>query len=100
MLSLTAIIRAKAGQEGAVERALLDMARHVAANEPGTVGYHVTRSEQDPTVFLTYERFRDRAAMELHNGSAALDAFVAATRDALAGPIEIHTGEEVSAGAG
>jgi quinol monooxygenase YgiN len=100
MLSLTAIIRAKAGQEGTVERALLDMARHVAANESGTVGYFVTRSDQDPTVFLTYERFNDRAAMELHNGSAALDAFVAATKDALAGPIEIHTGQEVAAGAG
>jgi quinol monooxygenase YgiN len=96
LLSLTAIIRAKPGQEAVVEQALLAMVRHVTANEPNTLGYFVTRSDKDPTLFLTYERFRDRAAMEAHNTSSALDAFVAATKDALAGPVEIHTGEEVA----
>ena len=97
MMTITAIIRAKPGQEAVVEQALLRVARHAAVNEPGTIGYFVSRSEEHSALFLTYERFRDRAAMALHNSSAALDEFVAATKDALAGPIEIHTAEELSA---
>jgi quinol monooxygenase YgiN len=100
MLSFTAIIRAKTGQEAVVEAALREVVRHVTANEPGTVGYFLSRSDQDPTVFVTYERYRDRAAMDTHNSSAAVAAFVAATKEALAGPLEYHTGEELSTKAG
>lgn len=97
MLSLTALIRAKPGHEGLIEAELAKVAAHVAAHEPGTAGYHVSRSSQDPTLFLTYERFADQAAMDLHNNSPAVAAFVDATKDAWAGPIEIHAGQELSA---
>ena len=97
MLSLTALIRAKPGHESIVETALRQVAAHVAASEPGTVGYHVSRGMAEPGLFLTYERFTDQAAMDLHNNSAAVAAFVEATKDALAGPIEIHAADELSA---
>src|SRR5690242_13649091 len=66
MLTITAVIRARKGHEGALQQALLDVARHVRANEPDTVGFFISRDATDPTVFTTYERFTDRAAMDRH----------------------------------
>lgn len=97
MITITAIVRAKPGGEAIVERALAAVAAAVAASEPGTVAYHVGRSTTDPTIFTTFERFVDEAAMERHNNSAAVAAFVAAAGGALAGPVELHACRELSA---
>jgi quinol monooxygenase YgiN len=97
MMTITAIIRAKHGKEDVVERALAAVAAAVAANEPETLAYHVGRSTAEPSLFTTFERFASAAAMERHNQSAAVAAFVAATADALAGPVELHACRELSA---
>jgi quinol monooxygenase YgiN len=65
MFTITAVIRAKAGHEGAVERALRAVLAHVKANEPGTIAYVVSQDSSDPRVFTTFERFADEAAMTL-----------------------------------
>ena len=97
MITITALLRAKPGHEATLQATLLDVAAYAAANEPGTVGYFVCRSEQDPALFTTYERFADRTAMERHNNSAALARALVAIRPILAEPPAIHTGAELSA---
>jgi quinol monooxygenase YgiN len=97
MLTITAVIRAKPGHEDAVERALWAVIAAVKAGEPGTLAYFVSRGQDDPTVFTTFERFRDQAAMTLHNDSRAVAEFVAATRDSLAGPVVLHSCRELDA---
>ena len=97
MLTITAVIRAKVGQEQVVERALRAVVAAVKANEPGTVAYVLSRDHDDPTIFTTFERFRDEAAMTLHNNSQAVADFVAATKDSLAGPVLLHTCRELDA---
>jgi quinol monooxygenase YgiN len=97
MLTITAVIRAKAGREEVVERALRDVIAAVKAGEPGTLAYVVSRDLNDPAVFTTFERFRDEAAMTLHNQSRAVAEFVAATKDSLAGPIVLHSCRELDA---
>ena len=97
MVTITAVIRAKAGREDLVERALRAVVAAVKAGEPGTVAYVVSRGLDDPSVFTTFERFRDQAAMRLHNDSRAVAEFVAATKDSLAGPIELHSCRELDA---
>lgn len=97
MLTITAVIRAKAGHEDVVERALRAVLAHVKAHEPGTLAYVVSRDSADPRVFTTFERFSDEAAMTRHNESEAVAEFVAATRDSLDGPLVLHSCRELDA---
>lgn len=96
MITITAIIRAKAGQETTLQDALLEVAAHVAAHEPGTVGFHVAQSLEDNCVFTTYERFVDVAAKDTHNGSDAVARFFATTQDLIEGEVVLHTCREVT----
>lgn len=97
MLTITAIIRANQGSEDAMRDALLAVAAHVRSAEPGTVGFFVSQDAADPRVFTTHERFVDRAAMDLHNGSDACRRFFEAARPMLDGPVTLITGRELSA---
>ena len=97
MLTITAVIRAKAGHEATVEQALRAVIAAVKAHEPGTLAYFVSRSNDEPTVFTTFERFEGEAAMTRHNDSQAVAEFVAATRDSLDGPVVLHACRELDA---
>jgi quinol monooxygenase YgiN len=97
MLTITAIIRARRGEEATMRQGLLDVAAHVAAHEPETVGFFVSVDAADPCVFTTYERFVDQAAMDRHNGSAAVARFFAIAKPILDGPVTLLTCTEVSA---
>jgi quinol monooxygenase YgiN len=89
------VIRAKVGQEQVVERALRAVVAAVRAGEPGTLAYVLSQDRDDPTLFTTFERFVDEAAMTRHNGSPAVADFVAATKDSLAGPVVLHSCREL-----
>ena len=97
MLTITAIIRAKRGEEATMRQALLDVAAHVAANEPETHGFFVSVDGADPCVFTTYERFSNQAAMDRHNNSAATARFFAVAKPILDGPVTLLTCQEISA---
>lgn len=96
MITITAVLRAKPGMEAELQAALLAVAAHVRAAEPGTADFFVSRDVETPAVFTTYERFRDRAAMDTHNGSAAVAAFFAAATPILDGPVTLHICDEIS----
>jgi len=97
MMTITAIIRAKAGHADTVKRALLDVIEAVRRAEPDTINYHVCQSADDPNVFTTFERFRDKAAMDLHNKSAAVARFVEVAGPVLADKVILHTCNELAA---
>jgi quinol monooxygenase YgiN len=97
MITITAIIRVKAGQHTAMREALLTVAAHAAANEPETIGFFISQSEDDPCLFTTYERFADKAAMDRHNGSPVVAAFFAIAKPLLDGDVTLVTSQEVSA---
>jgi len=95
MFTLTAILRAKAGHENAVKAALRDVGDLVRAHEPDTASFYVTQSADDPCLFVTHERFADRAAMDRHNNGAGSQGFFAAAGHLLDGPATVVTGPEV-----
>lgn len=97
MHTISAIIRVKVGQETTMRDALMAVASHVAMNEPETLGFFVSQSEDDPCLFTTYERFTDRAAMDRHNGSDAVGVFFAVASPILDGPVTLVTAVEASA---
>ncbi|MGC2781093.1 MAG: antibiotic biosynthesis monooxygenase [Bradyrhizobium sp.] len=97
MITITAVIRAKAGHEATMRDALVAVAAHVAEREPETIGFFISQSEMDPALFTTYERFADKAAMDRHNGSAAVATFFGIAKPILDGEVILVTSQEVSA---
>src|SRR5882672_9653505 len=97
MICITAVIRTRAGEEETMKRALLDVARHVQEAEPHTRAFFVSQDTGDGRIFTTYERFTDKAAMDRHNGSAAVARFFATAKPILDGEVVLHIGLEVSA---
>ena len=97
MQTITAVIRVLPGKEQIMRDALLAVAAHVKANEPQTLGFFIAQGDADPCVFTTYERFTDKAAMDLHNGSEAVAAFFAIAQPILDGPVTLVTAIEASA---
>lgn len=94
--ALIARIRARAGAEEKVSAALAKVAATVALTEPRTLGYCVGRAADDGALFVTVERFADREAMDEHNASAAVAAFVAEVDGCLEGSVEITVLNELS----
>ncbi len=97
MLTITAVIRAKKGQEETMRRALLEVAENVRLNEPHTIGFFVSQAPADPCVFTTYERFADQAAMDAHNNSQVVARFFGIAKPILDGDVVLVTGGEISA---
>lgn len=97
MITITAVIKAKSGHEVTMRDALMAVAENVAANEPDTIGFFISQSEDDPCVFTTYERFSDKAAMDRHNSSAAVAKFFGIAKPILDGEVTLVTSREVSA---
>ena len=97
MITITAVITAKPGEEGTMRDALLAVAAHVSANEPETLGFFVAQDRSDPCRFTTYERFADVAAMDRHNGSDAVAKFFAIAKPILDGEVVLVTADELSA---
>lgn len=96
MITITAIIKAQKGEAETMKTALLAVAEHVAENEPGTVGFFITQSEDEPELFATYERFTDKAAMDRHNNSEAVAEFFAIAKPILAEPATVISMTEIS----
>jgi quinol monooxygenase YgiN len=66
VLTFTARLTVKAGQEQAFER-IMRIAVPKVREEPGNRAYLFHRSTQDPRVFMLYEEYDDQAALEAHH---------------------------------
>jgi quinol monooxygenase YgiN len=97
MLTITAVIRAKKGHEQTMLQGLLDVAANVRLNEPKTIDFFVSQDLTDPSVFTTYERFTDQAAMDAHNQSETVARFFGIAKPILDGDVVLVTAQEVSA---
>jgi len=97
MLTITAIIRAKRGHEETMRQALMKVAENVKQNEPDTVGFFISRDPSDPCLFATYERFKDQAAIDRHNGSETVARFFDVAKPILEGSVTLITAIEISA---
>jgi quinol monooxygenase YgiN len=66
MLTFTAKLTVKAGQEQEFER-IMSIAVPKVREEPGNRAYIFHRSTQDSRVFMLYEEYDDQAALEAHH---------------------------------
>ena len=65
MLTLTAVLTVKAGQEEEFER-IMHVAVPKVREEPGNIAYSLHRSAESSRVFLVYEEYEDAEALESH----------------------------------
>src|SRR3954447_25969217 len=97
MLTISAVIRVRQGQEETMRDALLEVAKHVRANEPETIDFFVSQDSGDARVFTTYERFTDQAAMDRHNNSDVVARFFGIAKPILDGSVTLVTSTELFA---
>ena len=65
---IVAKLKAQSGKEAEMEDALKSMIPKVQ-QEDGTLIYTLHRSLSDPTLFLFYEKYRDKAAFNEHGST-------------------------------
>ncbi len=80
MITLSAKIKAKEGSEAALEAALSALVKKVEAEE-GTLEYVLNKSLKDPSLFMVFEVYKDKAALD-HHGTT--DYFTAAMKETAA----------------
>ena len=64
--TMLARYRCRAGRGDEVAEALRRMGAAVAADEPACLVYRVSRSVEEPDVFVLYEEYADEAALLAH----------------------------------
>jgi quinol monooxygenase YgiN len=57
--------------------------------EPGSVDYHIHRSNDDPDTVMVYETWRSQAAFDAHLAQPYTKAFIGRLPDLLVGDLEI-----------
>ncbi len=62
---LTAMVKARPGQEEAVKEVLLELVEPTR-KEPGCLGYNLHRSKSDKAQFMFYEQWASKEALDAH----------------------------------
>ena len=70
---LTAMVKAKSGQEEAVKEALMSMVEPTR-QESGCLCYNLHQSKSDPTQFMFYEQWASKDALDAHGKTPHMKA--------------------------
>jgi quinol monooxygenase YgiN len=73
MISLIFRVKAKPGKEEEAVAKMTAMAESVKANEPGALTYSVHRLQEDPSVIVLWEAYKDDDAFKTHQGTAHMN---------------------------
>ena len=91
---VVAKLKAKKGEEEKMENALKEIIPDVEKEE-GTLVYTLHRSQNDPGVFLFYEKYRDADALTHHSPTPHFKSLFANIMPLLEGQPEIEMYEEL-----
>ncbi len=69
MLVVVAVMKAKAGMEQELEKALREIIPKVQA-ERGTLAYTLHRAKKEQGKFLFYEKYQDKEALKEHSSTS------------------------------
>ena len=95
MITITAILKTKSGHEKTMQDGLLRVAENVQKSEPETVGFFVSQDLSNPRIFTTYERFKNKKAMDAHNNSETVARFFEIATPILDGDVLLFTSKEI-----
>ena len=77
---LTAMVKAKPGQEEAVKKALLSLVEPTR-KEPGCLCYNLHQSKADPTQFMFYEQWASKDDLAAHGKTPHMKALGGKLKD-------------------
>ena len=92
---VVAKLKAKAGEEAKMEEALRGMVVKVA-QEQGTLTYTLHQAQQDPSVFLVYEKYQDASALKTHSSTSYFKELFDVLKPLLDGAPEIEMYDELA----
>ena len=92
---VVAKLKAKKGEEEKMEAALRDMVAKVAP-EQGTLTYTLHRAQNDPNVFLFYEKYEDGAALKAHSSTPYFKELFGELKSLFDGAPEIEMYDELA----
>lgn len=92
---IVAKLKAKSGKESEMEKALKDMVVKVKGEE-GTLAYTLHRSKKDPSVFMFYEKYKDKAALDFHSSTPHFKEMSGILASLLEGGLEIDVYDELA----
>jgi len=88
-LTVIATMRAQAGKEAELHDHLMALVGHTRA-EAGCIDYDLHRLQDDPSVFVMYENWTDRAELDKHLQMPYMRAFGEALPSLLRSPLELQ----------
>ena len=92
---VVAKIKAKSGEESKMADALQAMVSKVEKEE-GTLVYTLHRHKKDPTVFMVYEKYKDKEAFKYHSSTSHMKQLFSILQPLLAGEPEIEIYDEIA----
>lgn len=95
MLTVVAVLKAKAGREKEMEEAMMKIVPLVAQEE-GTLAYALHRAKKDPTKFVFYEKYKDKEALNAHSSTPYFLELFGSIGPLLDGNPSIEVFEELS----
>ncbi|MBE9169328.1 antibiotic biosynthesis monooxygenase [Pleurocapsales cyanobacterium LEGE 06147] len=87
-LTLIGRLQAKPGKENALRNALIKLVP-LSRAEAGCINYDLHEVLDTPGLFLLYENWTDRAALDLHFSLPHSQEFASITLDLLAEPLQV-----------
>lgn len=94
MIAVVAKIKAKAGEEAKVEKALQDVLPKVRQEE-GTLVYTLNRSQSDPTLLMVFEKYKDMDAFMAHSSTPYLAEMFGIIAPLLDGDLVVDLYDEI-----
>ncbi len=95
MITLVAIAQAKPGKEEILQETLLALVPQTR-QEAGCINYDLHRSLSKPGVFVFYENWADREALQKHGKMPYMADLRSKMADLLAEPLQIELYEMIS----
>ena len=88
-------IQAKAGKEAELEKAFREFVKKVQTEE-GALAYEVHRDHKDPSIFITYEKYKDKEALNNHPSTQHVQEFIPVLMSLIEGAPALNYYDEVA----
>jgi quinol monooxygenase YgiN len=92
---VVAKLKAQSGKEAEMENVLKEMVGKVKGEE-GTLAYTLHRSKKDPSVFMFYEKYKDKEALDFHSSTPHFKEMSGILASIVDGPLEIDVYDELA----
>ena len=96
MTAFIATMTVPQNRQAEFDRLVTELSQTAHREEPGLIAYDVIRHSENPTTYLFYARFKDRAAFEIHQEADFHQRLVPPILDCVEGEMDLQFFEWVA----